>query len=124
MTAPGKPALEKAIAEARAMLSKERALILDGRYDDLQAAAEAREARLAPLAQASESTLAALRPQLSALRAAAARNQALLQAALDGVTAARRRVAAVNGARAKLATYGPDGAPVVKTHDRSGGRRA
>jgi predicted TIM-barrel enzyme len=117
-------AAAKLIEEARAMLSQERAMILSGRYDDLHAAAEKRESRLSALSQAAESTLAALRPQIAGLRAAAERNQALLKAALDGVDAARRRIAAVNGARAKLATYGPDGAPVVKSYDKSTGRRA
>jgi hypothetical protein len=117
-------AAAKLIDEAQGLLSHERALLMEGRYDDLMKAAERREALLAALTGAGDGALAPQRGRLSALRAAAERNLRLLEAALDGVAAARRRLTAAKQARAGLSGYDAKGAPVETRFGKPDGRRA
>jgi len=117
-------AAAKLIDEGRAMLSRERALLIEGRYDELMQLAEARERALAALTGAAPETLSPLRKRLAGLKAAAERNAALLTAAIEGVGAARKRIAAARQARAGLSSYDASGAPVEQSFNRPTGRRA
>jgi len=107
------------------MLAKERAFLLEGRFAELDRAAQARGAQLERLSALDATAAAALRPRLQALRDAAGRNGALLRAAIDGAAAARRRLAALRDAQTRLPSYDAQGAPVDRVAPTMAqGRRA
>jgi hypothetical protein len=110
-------------ALARA-LARERALLGAGDFAGLAAAAEEREAQTAALERLELHDLANAEAALGRLRAAAARNVALLRAALEGAAAGRRRAAEISEARARLSSYDRSGAPVDRTVARRDGRCA
>lgn len=82
------------------LLREERELILSGRFDALGALAERKAAALARLPETPPAG-----PRLSALVQQLDRNQALLDAAIRGVAAARARIQTVIGAAGSLSTY-------------------
>ena len=115
---------ERMVAALSAALEAERGLLLAGDFDRLAEAAATREARTEAFAALSPEDLAGSAAPLARLRAQAARNVALLQAALDGAAAGRRRVTEIAEARRTLTGYDRSGAPVDRTATATSGRRA
>lgn len=94
------------------LLAQERALLLEGRFTELERVAQKRGAQVERLSALDASGLAALRDPLQSLRAAATRNGALLKAAIEGAATARRRLASLRDAQTRLPSYDAHGAPV------------
>jgi hypothetical protein len=106
------------------LLERERDLMLDGRFERLEAEATARDRLSTQLACFDHDALAPHGEALAALRAAAERNMRLLQAALRGAAAGKRRLEEIVEARARLRTYDETGAPVERAAAPASGRRA
>lgn len=106
------------------MLANERALLLAGRFAELEQVAQKRGAQVESLAALDAGGVAALRGPLRRLRDAAARNGALLNAAIEGAALARRRLAALRDAQTRLPSYDASGAPVDRAATAAQGRRA
>ena len=88
------------------LLDRERALLLEGQLDALAEIAPMKETLLDELAARPQ---AATEPQLEALRARIARNQALLDGALKGIRAVAARMNALHQVRRGLETYDQSG---------------
>jgi hypothetical protein len=112
------------IAHLADLLDRERDLLFDGRFERLEAEAAARDALAAQLGGFSAEQLEGHGVALTDLRRAAERNMRLLQAALRGAAAGRRRLEEIVEARAKLRTYDENGAPVERAAAPASGRRA
>lgn len=113
------------IAEAIALLTRERELLLAGAFVELASVAQTRSDRIERLAALDNAAALALATELEALRAAARRNGALLKAAMEGAAAGRRRLAALRDGQNRLASYDASGAPVDHvTPAAIAGRRA
>lgn len=113
MSAPMSPRRgARVIDAALALLERERALLLEGRFAEMERAATERGAQVEQLGALDATAAAALRPALETLRAAAGRNGALLKAAIEGAAAARRRLASLRDAQTRLPSYNAAGAPV------------
>jgi hypothetical protein len=112
------------IAHLADLLERERDLLLDGRFDALEAEAAARDLQARQLAALPREALEGEAGALRALRIAAERNMALLRAALEGAAAGRARLAEIVDARARLRTYDESGAPVERAATLAEGRRA
>jgi hypothetical protein len=110
------------LAHALDQLEREREALVEGRWDDLADAADARARDLERLGSVTPTD--ELAPALDALRAAAARNAALCRAALGGFAAGRRRLAEIAEAAGSLRGYDASGAPVTRPVAAGGGRRA
>jgi hypothetical protein len=110
------------IDHALDQLEREREALVEGRWSDLSDSAEGRARDLARLAEIAPT--AEIAPDLARLRASAARNAALCQAALGGFAAGRRRAGEIMEAGVALHGYDASGAPVVRTAPAAGGRRA
>lgn len=93
------------------MLARERDLLRDGRYAELERLTAERDACLARLLPLERPVAEAIAPKLERLRKGLARNGAILRAAMDGVRAARRRIAAIAAAGAELSGYDASGMP-------------
>lgn len=113
------------LADLGEMLSRERAMLREGRFDALAEQAAAREALTHRLEALPAADLADCAGPLARVRASAERNVRLLKAALEGAAAGRRRVTEIVEARGRLSSYDAQGAPVDRTAPASGtGRRA
>lgn len=86
----------------RAALEEEHAALITGRLDGLDALA-ARKAQLSVMVRGAGAA------DLDHLRAMAARNGALMQAARAGLSAAVERLGLLRGGRAELSTYDRQG---------------
>ncbi|MGF1445899.1 MAG: hypothetical protein ACFBRM_06815 [Pikeienuella sp.] len=114
--------LESLIAEGAALLAKERAQLLTGRFDGLARLAKAKQALLEQLEQAIPATPGSptLKRALQSLVAQSRRNERLLAAARAGVAAARRRIKEIAAARTGDVAYRADGSRVVSREDAAG----
>lgn len=110
------------IDEMYDVLDQERAALLLGDLDSVARLHARKEALNEALSLPNQSTADDLR----ALREKAARNQALLNSALDGIRSVARRLATVRRVRQSLEYYGEDGnrASVHVDVDRSLEKRA
>ncbi|MGR3465275.1 hypothetical protein [Limimaricola sp.] len=86
-----------------ALLARERAALLSGRFEALGPLLDAKEALLQQLSAQPE------RAALTALHAELARNARLLEAALSGLREGRARAEALRATKDGFATYGRDG---------------
>lgn len=93
-------------AALRRLIDDERAALRSGRFADLAGIALRKTAILPRLAGATRDEMQRLRDLASDL----ARNQRLIEAALNGVRAARARARAVRAAAQGTKSYAPDGA--------------
>lgn len=100
-------------ARLLALLGEERAALLAGDLTALAALADRKEA----LTDTLESEGAAPRDAQEITRAAQA-NQALLQAAMEGLKAASARLDLARSGGPPLSTYGADGRSEIHTADR------
>lgn len=103
---------ERLAAEIANLLSRERDLLVAGRFGDLTRTAQTRDALLERLGALDAAALRRAGEQIERIRRAAGRNMALLKAALEGAAAARRRIAALGDPVAPLSSYDASGAPV------------
>ncbi|TVQ54495.1 MAG: hypothetical protein EA355_11750 [Rhodobacteraceae bacterium] len=103
-------------------LDLERALALDGAFEALGDLAAARDRQVESLLALGLGAARRLGPRLDAIREAAARNMALMQAALDGAAAGRRRVREIATARESLTGYDAAGAPRIHAAPAAGRR--
>jgi len=94
------------------LLAQERALLIAGRFAELERTARRRGAQVESLGALDAGGAAALRGPLQTLRQAAERNAALLRAAIEGAALARRRLASLRDAQTRLPSYDASGAPV------------
>lgn len=103
-------------------LQHEREHIIRGDLAGLAEDSEAREARLAKLESLKAPISARLQRRIERLRADAERNAGLLQAAMKGVQAGRRKIEEMVAARHSLASYDASGAAVDRlartTHEK------
>ena len=104
-------------------LDRERDLLIAGDYDRLAEEATARQTRMLSIATQNLDGIPSLAPLLERLHAGIARNRLLLQAAMDGAAAGRRRVAEILEARSSLPSYDASGAPVDRGSRVADGRR-
>lgn len=93
------------VEDLQDLLDRERAALLEGRFEVLERLAEEKQ-RLAGAMLKSEPDAGAL----AAVRKVAERNRDLLSAAREGLRAASARIAGLSKAKAPLATYDATGA--------------
>ncbi|SEA56276.1 hypothetical protein [Rubrimonas cliftonensis] len=117
----------RAVAAAEHALSEERRLLFSG---DLPAVVEVADRRVAEIS-ALERLLAAepahperLAEGLRKFRARAERHAKLLEAAMSGAQAARRKLKAIDDARTTLPGYDASGAPRARSVSQGLGRKA
>lgn len=110
------------IADGRALLDRERKLLLGGDYHAAESLAAEKRAYLARL-ESSAPALARsgmLREGLNLLAGDARRNERLLAAVRDGLAAARRRIAALDATRSGAVAYARDGSRITSRADACG----
>jgi hypothetical protein len=117
-------ALDDLVERMVASLERERQLLVAGDYQTLADEAAGRQAMMERLHAAPREAAAPLADRIADLRAAIARNERLLRAALDGAAAGRRRVAEILQARERLSTYNAAGAVVEHRAGAATGRKA
>lgn len=96
----------------KTLLDEERGLLLKGSADALAALGRRRAAAIAGLDDVTDAAAQQLEDLIASVRAAAARNQRLLQAWLDGANAARKRMERTEG-DAGVGAYRADGSRVA-----------
>jgi hypothetical protein len=110
------------VARGRALLDRERALILAGRFDEIGLIAEEKLALLASLevVMPRSSGTPPVREALDALISDSRHNERLIDAARRGLKSARRRIAAIVATRRGDVAYASDGSRIVSKADAAG----
>lgn len=113
---------EALLAEGRALLARERGLLLGGDYLRAEALAAEKRAYLDRLESVWPTVAPAegLREGLTALAGDARRNERLFLAAREGLAAARRRIAALQATRTGAVAYARDGSRITSRADACG----
>lgn len=117
---PTKRALEHLIDS----LARERELLIAGRFDDFAREIEARGPQTERLKAAAAQAGAGASALMETAREAAAANVQLLEAAIRGVEAGKRRLAEIEEAGSQLSTYNAAGAPVAHRSAFANSRKA
>jgi len=107
------------VGQGHALLERERALLLEGRFERLETVAEEKSALLDGLEGAMRRVRGtrALRTALDALIEDGRRNERLIGAALGGVRTARRSIQAIVATRLGDVAYAADGSRITSRAD-------
>ena len=100
--------MSDAFMPIRALLAQERAAILSGEFDTIDALAPKKADLMTALVGHADIT------KLRELEITVRHNQSLLQAAIEGVKVARKRLADIQDAQDRLSVYSPQGVQTIK----------
>ena len=115
----GEDALLDLVTEGHALLARERDALLAGEFDGLDAIASEKARLLDAIERAIPRTRGTRRARraLEALITDSRRNERLIGAALNGMRAARRSIAAIVATRNGDVAYAPDGSRITSRAD-------
>lgn len=118
-TTPAETRLLDLVASGHDLLARERATLLEGRFDGLEDIGAEKAALLEGLEEAIRRVRGtrALRAALDALIADSRRNERLIGAALGGMRAARRSIQAIVATRMGDVAYAADGTRITSRAD-------
>lgn len=107
------------LEEGHALLERERKVILSGRFDEISAIADEKQAYLEALdgMLVNSAPTSELRGALAALADAGRRNERLIAGALMGFRGARRKIEAIMATRRGAVAYAADGSPISSWAD-------